>query len=201
MRTIVKAAIKYRKEIYTGFDHGECFKQLEKKHHLTTLANVQQGFIDSDGHFVDREQAMFIALQANQLRYGTGKNNLISEDIHLDWLNKQAEQIARQAERIAKLEEANNQLIELKAKEMGEALSDAFNNFTVAVRNKMDKETILEYVRTHNQDKIKMLDGIKETLEDITDYLLKKGDITWAGSDKILDYIDCKIEQAKGINK
>ena len=99
---------------------------------------------------------------------------------------------------IEKLEETNKKLLDLKAKEMGEALSDAFNNFTVAIRNKLDKETILEYLRTHNKDKIKMLVDIKESLEDINDYLLKKGDITNAGSDKILDYIDCKIEQQKG---
>ena len=99
-----------------------------------------------------------------------------------------------------RLKETNQRLIELKAKEMGGALSDAFNNFTVAIRNKLDKETILEYLRTHNQDKLKMLEDIKETLEDINDHLMKKGDITERGSDKILDYIDCKIEQQKGEN-
>lgn len=101
--------------------------------------------------------------------------------------------------RCTDLKNANEQLMELKTKEIGEALSDGFNNFTVAVRNKLDKETILEYVRTHNDDKLKLLEGMRETLEDINDYLLKKGDITNAGSDKILDYIDCKIEQQKSI--
>ena len=392
MKTIDKAAIKYRKKIYTGFNHGECFQQIEKKHRLVTMANVvDQGFIDSDGNFIDRKQAMVIAKEANQLECETDKKTLISEDLYLYWLHKQAEQIAEANEcnddlelrlreqyqlvddkdntikikdmlikqleeqndrlikerdealmksgtsyiyctinhgkfksadklfesylqlekeytksrqelskkdqkikileefkekypykndviekqydeiknaidylltvedkmrycymsslnhsidvlcekhkarirdiegsictieklekqnndyansltkvlseneslvtRYTELEATNKKLMELKAKEMGEALSDAFNNFTVAIRNKLDKETILEYLRTHNQDKLKMLEGIKESIEDINNYLLKKGDITWAGSDKILDFIDCKIEQQKG---
>lgn len=83
---ITKAAIRLGDKIYTGFDHGECFKKIpEERHGLT----VEQGFINSDNEFVDRKQAMEIARAANQLTYDDGnRKTLISEDLHLYWLNK-----------------------------------------------------------------------------------------------------------------
>lgn len=87
-KTIVKAAIKVKDEIFTGFDHGECFKFARDKFPIP-VEDLEQGFIDSDGNFVDRKQAMIIAKEAGQLRYEPSKKTLISEDLHIDWLNKQ----------------------------------------------------------------------------------------------------------------
>lgn len=83
---IIKAAIRLGDKIYTGFDHGECFKKMPGERHGLT---VEQGFLNSNNEFVDRKQAMGIARTANQLAYDDGdKQTLISEDLHLYWLNK-----------------------------------------------------------------------------------------------------------------
>lgn len=91
-KEIVRAAIKVNDRLYIGFDHGECFKQIDE--HTVNTGTLVEGFIDSDYNFVDRKQAMVTAKEAGQLRYETNKETLISEDLHLDWLNKQAKQIA-----------------------------------------------------------------------------------------------------------
>jgi len=97
--TIVKAAIKVNDEIFTGFDHGECFKFARDKFPIPTQ-DLKQGFIDSNGNFVDRKQAMVIARESGQLTYETDKHTLISEDLHLNWLNQQAERIAELEEQL-----------------------------------------------------------------------------------------------------
>lgn len=89
-KTIVKAAIKIKDEIIAGYDHGECFS---RANFPIPTQDLEQGFIDSNGNFVDRKQAMIIAKEAGQLRYTPHKETLISEDLHLDWLNKQASKI------------------------------------------------------------------------------------------------------------
>lgn len=99
--TIVKAAIKVNDEIFTGFDHGECFKFARDKFPIPTQ-DLKQGFIDSNGNFVDRKQAMVIARESGQLTYETDKHTLISEDLHLNWLNQQAERIAELEEQLKK---------------------------------------------------------------------------------------------------
>ena len=53
---ITKAAIRLGDKIYIGFDHGECFKQLPPDIHAN---EIEQGFIDTNGSFLDRKQAMF----------------------------------------------------------------------------------------------------------------------------------------------
>lgn len=83
---IEKAAIKYKSKIYIGFDHGECFKQLNNPE--ITMAEIKQGFITSSGKFVDRKQATKIAIEAGQIDEYTAKQCLISEDLHLNWLNE-----------------------------------------------------------------------------------------------------------------
>ena len=92
MRTIVKAAIRVKDKIYTGFDHGECFSYAVFP---IPVEDLEQGFITSDGEFVNRKEAMIIAREAGQLRYETDKQTLISEDLHIDWLHKQAKQIKK----------------------------------------------------------------------------------------------------------
>ena len=104
-KSIVKACVRYNDILYTGFDHGECFKKLNEDNTMLVHSDIEQGFVDSDGNFVDRKQAMIIARESGQLRYEPNKKTLISEDLHLDWLNKQAQ-------RIAELEDKWNKLIE-----------------------------------------------------------------------------------------
>ena len=104
-KSIVKACVRYNDILYTGFDHGECFKKLNEDNTILVHSEIEQGFVDSDGNFIDRKQAMIIAKENGQLAYETDRKTLISEDLHLDWLNKQAQ-------RIAELEDKWNKLIE-----------------------------------------------------------------------------------------
>ena len=106
-KSIVKACVKYNGRFYTGFDHGECFKKLRKdnpfeetKFTKIVHSEIEQGFVDSDGDFVDRKQAMIIAKERGQLTYENDKKTLISEDLHLNWLNEQAERIAELEEQL-----------------------------------------------------------------------------------------------------
>lgn len=82
---ITKAAIRLSDKIYVGFDHGECFKQLPSG---VNANEIEQGFIDINGDFLDRKQAMLIAKEAGQISYDTDKQTLISEDLHLYWLKE-----------------------------------------------------------------------------------------------------------------
>ncbi len=83
---IKKAAIRIGNKIFTGFDHGECFNQIPQE---LRNQSVEQGFVTDSNEFVDRKEAMIIARQANQIAYDDGeKKTLISEDLHLNWLNK-----------------------------------------------------------------------------------------------------------------
>ncbi len=100
-KSIVKTCVKYNDRLYTGFDHGECFKRLNEDNMIIVHSYIEQGFVDSDGKFVDRKQAMIIAKEAGQLRYEPSKKTLISEDLHLDWLNKQDQRIAELEEQLA----------------------------------------------------------------------------------------------------
>ena len=100
-KSIVKACVRYNDRLYTGFDHGECFKKLKENNMRIVHSDIEQGFVDSDGNFVDRKQAMIIAKESGQLRYEPNKETLISEDLHLDWLNKQAQRISELEEQLA----------------------------------------------------------------------------------------------------
>ena len=104
-KSIVKACVRYNNRLYTGFDHGECFKKLNEDNTIPVHSDIEQGFVDSDGNFVDRKQAMIIAKESGQLRYEPNKETLISEDLHLDWLNKQAQRIAELEDKWNKLRE------------------------------------------------------------------------------------------------
>ncbi len=95
---IKRAAIRVGNTIFTGFDHGECFNQIPQELHNQ---NVEQGFVTDSNEFVDRKEAMIIARQANQITYDDGeKKTLISEDLHLNWLNemnKELEELKQKA--------------------------------------------------------------------------------------------------------
>lgn len=106
-KSIVKACVRYNDRLYTGFDHGECFKKLNEDNTIEQStftkivhSEIEQGFVDNDGNFVDRKQAMIIAKESGQLTYETDKQTLISEDLHLNWLNKQAERISELEEQL-----------------------------------------------------------------------------------------------------
>ena len=104
-KSIAKACVRYNDRLYTGFDHGECFRKLNEDNTTPVHSKIEQGFVDSDGNFVDRKQAMIIAKESGQLAYKTDKKTLISEDLHLDWLNKQAQRIAELEDKWNKLRE------------------------------------------------------------------------------------------------
>lgn len=89
-KEIQRAAIKYKHQIFTGFEHGECFKQIKEydKNYETI-----QGFVTSDGDFVSRQEAFVIAKNANQLQSQPVTKILMSEDLHIDWLHKQDQKI------------------------------------------------------------------------------------------------------------
>lgn len=91
-KEIQKAAIKCGYKIYTGFEHGECFKQIED---CDKDSETIQGFVTNDGDFVNRHEAMVIAKIAGQLQYEMDKETLISEDLHVDWLHKQEKLISK----------------------------------------------------------------------------------------------------------
>lgn len=99
-KSIVKACVRYNDRLYTGFDHGECFKKLNEDNTILVHSEIEQGFVDDDGNFVDRKQAMLIAKEAGQLRYEPSKKTLISEDLHLDWLNQQDQRISELEEQL-----------------------------------------------------------------------------------------------------
>ena len=87
------ACVKYNNNLYTGFNHGECFKKLPQD---ANMRNTMQGFITNTGRFVDRRTAFEIAKQANQIECITKDNNvLISEDLYLYWLNEQSRELGK----------------------------------------------------------------------------------------------------------
>lgn len=93
---IVKAAIKHNKQIYTGYNHGECFGELPTG---AVMKHSEQGFITNEGRFVNRKEAYRIATEANQITAlgGTPTNyttTLISEDLQLNWLHTKDQQIS-----------------------------------------------------------------------------------------------------------
>ena len=156
-KSIVKACVRYNDRLYTGFDHGECFKKLNEDNTILVHSEIEQGFVDSDGNFVDRKQAMIIAKESGQLRYEPDKKTLISEDLHLDWLNKQDQ-------RIAELEE---QLKNARTKYFV-GYDSCFN----PIVREMDLDIILP-IYMHDKD-FKFYDTKKEALEKLKELGEKK---------------------------
>ena len=91
-KEIQKAAIKCGYKIYTGFEHGECFKQIEGN---DKEFEIIEGFVTNEYDFVNRKEAMVIAKIAGQLQYEMDRETLISEDLHVDWLHKQEKLILK----------------------------------------------------------------------------------------------------------
>ena len=104
MSKIVKSAIRYNNKVYTGFGHTECFKQIDKDT-IKDYDKLEQGFITDKNEFVDRQQALDIAYKAGQIPYEKNNHCLISEDIHLYWLNDLQSQLDQQKAMWQKLKE------------------------------------------------------------------------------------------------
>ena len=104
-KEIQRAAIKYKHQIFTGFEHGECFKQIKEydKNYETI-----QGFVTNDGDFVSRQEAFVIAKNANQLQSQLVTKILMSEDLHIDWLHKQDQKIKELEKALELLKDKNN---------------------------------------------------------------------------------------------
>ncbi len=81
MEFIRYAAVKVNTDIFTGKSHYECFKKLKAADH-------QQGFIAdqySGSRFVDRKEALEIAIEAGQtINKHRPMNILLSEDLSKD---------------------------------------------------------------------------------------------------------------------
>ena len=127
-KEIVMACIKYCDRIYTGFNHTECFNKLNREERIIVHSRLEEGFIDSDGNFVDRKQAMIIAKEANQVKFE--KSTLMSEDLYLDWLKKQDKENQKLKQQLAEYSDLNN------------------------VLNKGLSEKCISCEEEHNQDKI-----------------------------------------------
>ena len=106
---IVKSAIRYKGEIYSGYNHEECFNELFKKHNKNSInsKDIEQGFITSENEFVNRIQATIIAETSGQLAINlkAGVAPLTSEDMHITWLHekdKEIEQLEKENEFLKK---------------------------------------------------------------------------------------------------
>lgn len=94
MVTIICAAIKRSDNIIiTGRNHAECFKNSPKG---TCHGNSNQGFITSEGDFVDRKLAGALAFTAGQI--STPTECLFSEDLTGDnlWAGEIIEKLRKE---------------------------------------------------------------------------------------------------------
>ena len=62
---IVKAAVKHKGKVYTGLRHAHII--LESGEYISAK---EQGFLTSEGKFVNRSKAAKIAFEAGQIRKG-----------------------------------------------------------------------------------------------------------------------------------
>lgn len=104
-KKIIKACVRYKEKLYTGFDHGECLVKLQEDCKEINYEEIEQGFVDNDMIFVDRKKAMVIARNAGQLNYVTNKQTLISEDLHLSWLKDQSFEISKLKDEVEQAKE------------------------------------------------------------------------------------------------
>lgn len=85
---ILCAAIQIRKSkdakpiVIGGYRHGDCFTAASRLGYTAYIDQDEQGFITSEGRFVDRKEAKQIAKQAGQLIRNSMFTHLISEDIY-----------------------------------------------------------------------------------------------------------------------
>jgi len=84
---IKEAAIQRKSDskVWTGRRHGDVIRKINAEGDMVTHARFTQGFITDDGQFVDRYEALKIAISCNQLL--NPKNlwappTLMSEDLY-----------------------------------------------------------------------------------------------------------------------
>ncbi|MDD5318797.1 MAG: hypothetical protein PHF79_03215 [Candidatus Pacebacteria bacterium] len=82
---ISAAALEYEGELFTAHSHAEAFLLLEKARPNFIDSEVHDGFITTTGRFVDRDEALEIAKQTQQVspsRLKRGENVLDSKEIN-----------------------------------------------------------------------------------------------------------------------
>ena len=77
---IVASAIKHKGIVFTGKRHCKIIKYLVELGYETPIPNNEQGFIDDNGHFHYRKEALKIAIKCKQIPH-TQKRILVSEDL------------------------------------------------------------------------------------------------------------------------
>ena len=87
MITIEKAAIQYQEKVYTGWRHAQIGQDMLKAGVCKRPypGGPAQGFVTSEGKFVDREEARKIAEAAGQGQLPLRRLELFSEDL---WTSK-----------------------------------------------------------------------------------------------------------------
>jgi len=88
MEKIICAAVKINDEIFKGHRHCHALEAMRDKLSYTmnrqqmNVLNEEQGFITSENRFVDRVEAMLIAIEAGQVNISKSKELLYSEDLY-----------------------------------------------------------------------------------------------------------------------
>ena len=77
---IIASAIKHNGIVFTGFRHNEIIHYLIQLGYKKPIPNNEQGFIDSNGTFYDRDNARMLAKITKQLPKDFNKI-LTSEDL------------------------------------------------------------------------------------------------------------------------
>ena len=101
---IVKSAVKYKDEVFTGYGHEECFIKLFKKYDRDGLNadDIVQGFVTDTDEFVDRVTATLLS-QLEDKEYTKlmlGTEPLMSEDLYVYWLHEKDKEIEQLKEKI-----------------------------------------------------------------------------------------------------
>ena len=81
---IKEAAILKGKRIFVGKRHSDCFQAMKEAGISFSRPKPIQGFVTSEGVFVDRQEAFEIAVSCRQIKDpGPGKTRtLVSEDLY-----------------------------------------------------------------------------------------------------------------------
>lgn len=91
MSKIIKAAIRLKGNIYTGFNHDECIIHGDFSGDGVEAKDIEYGFIDEDYNFYSQEQALRVA--NDNLPFPIRGDYLSSQDMYLIWLKEQERQI------------------------------------------------------------------------------------------------------------
>ena len=106
---IVKSAIKYKDEIFTGYGHEECFIELFKKYKRDDInsQDIKEGFVIDSGEFVDRASATVLSQLEDKpyTRLMLGNDPLMSEDLYVYWLHEKDEEIKQLQKHITDMEQ------------------------------------------------------------------------------------------------